>query len=127
MQRLLCLLFGFVLLIPATLRDQPVAIVEGTVSNDLGTPLYGASVRIRNVMTGTFAETSSDRQGLYEIKDLLQGRYSLWATADGYGSIWIREIVLNAGDRVRQDIRFHRRLPTSSAVAMEMQSAPAMK
>ena len=112
MRRLICLIFGFLWIASATIRNQPVGSVDGTVINDAGTPIYRAEVQIRNVMSADVLRTTTDQTGYFLLAEVLPGRYALWAKAEGLGSVWLREILVKAGERTTQDVRFTRRIST---------------
>jgi hypothetical protein len=108
----------------AILPDVPVGVVEGTVTNEIGTPMSEVNIRLRHTMNGAVLQTTSDQTGAYLFKDVPQGRYSLWASAEGYGSVWVRELVVNAGERVRHDIRFRHHLPTLTSTGGDLAHPP---
>ena len=98
---LLILLLGS---IPLAMQRDRVAL-EGTITDDRGAAVAGAAVEARNTMTGAVLRAVADERGRYRIEGLPQGRYSLWITAIGHDSVWIREVIVDRGETVRRDFR----------------------
>ena len=98
---ILILLLGSIPL--AMQRDR--AVLEGRITNNQGAAIVGAVVEARNTMTGVVFRAAADASGNYSIEDLPPGRYSLWVTAAGHDSVWIREVIVDRGSAVRRDIR----------------------
>jgi len=78
--------------------------IQGLITNNRG-PLAKASVEARNVMSGAVTRTRSDAAGHYRLENLPEGRYSLWVTAAGHDSTWVREIVVDHNRITHYDIR----------------------
>jgi hypothetical protein len=79
-------------------RTEPnTATVSGYVTDENKRPISGAAVSIRNVFSGQVDETKSDLTGAYNLTGIKQGRYSAFAKAEGYGSIWVFNIILTSG------------------------------
>jgi|SRR5689334_25434188 carboxypeptidase family protein len=98
---ILILLLGSIPL--AMQRDS--GAIEGVVIDDHGAEIAGATVEARNTMSGVVFPAIADASGKYKIEGLPQGRYSLWVKAAGHDSVWIREVIVDRGQRVRRDFR----------------------
>ena len=66
----------------AAVAHAQTATVAGTVRDDAGAPLAGASV----YLSGTARGTSADAEGRYEIADVPAGAYRVVASLVGYGA-----------------------------------------
>jgi hypothetical protein len=110
----LAALLSFQLLLPlAAARDEGTASIEGVVMDHAHKPIRGAVVRARHSMTEFSANAVTNERGEYTIEQLHQGRYSLFASAEGYNSVWIREVIVYSGEHVRQDFRLAAKNPSS--------------
>ena len=98
---LLILLLGS---IPLAMQRGQVAI-EGTITDDRSAAVAGAIVEARNTMSGAVFRAIADERGRYRIEGLPPGRYSLWITAIGHDSVWIRETIVDRGQALRRDFR----------------------
>ncbi|MBI1895579.1 MAG: carboxypeptidase regulatory-like domain-containing protein [Acidobacteria bacterium] len=86
------------------LRGVDDAAIAGRVRTEGGDTIAAAAVEIRNVMSGTQARTTTDAGGNYEMAGLRQGRYAMRVEAAGYNSVWIPNIFLYSGEKVRRDV-----------------------
>ena len=90
--------------------DEPEkgSSVEGSVTlNDL-TPLPNVTIGLENTARGTFFKSKSNASGYYLFQQIRPGSYTIWAEASGYGCILIPRIIVQRGERTRQDFRFVR-------------------
>lgn len=102
----------FALVLPAA-GDEGTASIEGVVTDQAGKPIAGAVVRARNSMTESSSNSVTNQRGEYLVEQLHHGRYSMFASADGYNSVWVREVIVYTGEHVRQDFRLSPRIPSS--------------
>ena len=58
--------------------------IQGTVYDQSGATLPGATVTARNAATGTESPTVSTSTGEYRIQNLLAGKYSISVEASGF-------------------------------------------
>ena len=89
--------------------------LTGVISDQRG-PVRGAAVEARNVVTGVARHSETDSEGLYQLKGIRPGRYSLWVKAEGYDSVWIAQIVIYAGQTLHRDLRLTRCSPEYTSV-----------
>lgn len=87
------------------------SVLFGTITDQHFVPIPGATVRVRNNLTQVSTVTRTNELGEYQVKSLRQGRYSLRAEAKDHEQVWFCEIVVGAGERVRQDIVLKSSLP----------------
>lgn len=54
--------------------------IQGSITNEEGAPVHGATVSLKNTYKATF----SNEQGAYALKNLSDGTYELWVSFVGY-------------------------------------------
>jgi len=92
--------------------QQGSGAIEGLILDQAGIPVMQAKVEACNVFRGGCIGTVSQSNGFYRISGLPAGRYSLWAEANRYGSVWMPLIIVDEGQTTRQDIELRREIPT---------------
>jgi hypothetical protein len=103
-------LFGGALLlccvIAAQARGQSTfATITGNVTDPTGAAVPGATVEARNLKTGyVYTATSSD-EGVYTLINVLDGTYTLKATASGFGEFTAENIILAVRENRRVDVK----------------------
>lgn len=97
------LLTGISLLFILPRTEPNVASVGGYVTDANRAPIAGATVSFRNVFSGQVDVANTDSSGSYNLMGIRQGRYSAFATAAGYGSVWIFNIILCSGEHRQLD------------------------
>ena len=101
---------GVVLVLMALAWASPVrgqgagASVEGTVKDQQGAVLPGASVTLRNEDTGVTRTTTTEADGHYRFLALAPGRYRLKAELSGFAAGEIGDITLTIGRSLQQDV-----------------------
>src|SRR5262245_45098605 len=86
-------------------QAQNTGVIEGTITDDQGGVMPGATVTLKNTDTGVERSTTSDAEGKYRFPALQPGRYSVLSSLQGFASAEIRDIVLTIGLDVRYDMR----------------------
>jgi len=111
---LLTLLILLAIAIPSsmTFRPSSTGSIEGFVIDQAGLPVARATVQVSNIMYGGSHNAVTQPNGFYRIVDLAGGRYSLWAEAKGYSSVWIPIVTVEDGQTTRKDILLEREMPT---------------
>jgi Carboxypeptidase regulatory-like domain/TonB-dependent Receptor Plug Domain len=95
------LLMLVLLIFPLALCAQTSGTISGTVTDQSGSVLPGATVTIKNVGTGVIARTvSTSPRGLYVAEALLVGTYQITVTATGFQPTTTSNIILNVADRL---------------------------
>lgn len=84
--RLLSLLTGIFLSSMNGFSQVSTASLNGVVKDPSGAAIPNATVKLHNLDTNLERITSSNNSGVYAIVNILPGRYSLEATAAGFGS-----------------------------------------
>jgi hypothetical protein len=105
MMKLALLVSVAVLLLALPRIDDPdAASLGGRVTDENAAPIAGARISIRNKFSGESAAAKSNTAGLYRITGLRQGRYSVFAQAEGYGCTWVLNVLLFRGKHTNLDL-----------------------
>jgi hypothetical protein len=78
--------------------------ITGTVSDETGAVLPGATVTVKNEDTGVTRELVSGEGGHFRATDLPPGPYAVTATLTGFGTLARRGIVLTVGREAVVDL-----------------------
>jgi len=100
---LLVVLFGG--LLPQAAGAQiTTATIVGTIIDESGLALPGATVTARNVDTGFNRTVPTDEVGAYRLEFLPIGKYSVEVALSGFKTVTRSGIVLNVNDTVKVDL-----------------------
>ena len=91
----LCLLFSFA----ATARGS-TATLSGTVSDQNGAVIPGASVAVINIEQGFQRTTTTNDEGNFVVSLLPPGTYTVKAEQKGFNPLEVRDVVLNVNGQV---------------------------
>src|SRR5215211_8808846 len=72
-------------------------VVQGTVEDEQGATVPGASVEVRNVETNLTRALSTDEGGRFVFLQLPPGRYTLTASKQGFATLKQQEFTLTVG------------------------------
>lgn len=103
--------FSLALLLGALLAAVPVhaqttfASISGRVADPSGAVVPGVTIQATNSQTGYEYRAQSNESGAYTIPQLLEGTYTLRASATGFQEFVAREIQLASRDQRRIDIQ----------------------
>jgi outer membrane receptor protein involved in Fe transport len=78
--------------------------IQGTVTDEQGGVLPGATVQVRNVATGVVRETQTDARGVYRAPLLPVGTYEVSASLSGFATTRRERQVLNVGSVLNVDV-----------------------
>ena len=92
-------------LAPASFAQNTSGSVRGTVSDEQGAAIAGASVTITNSDTGDSRTDKTGKEGAYAFPSLPVGRYTLNVTGDGFKAFQVKDIVLHVDDSLTVDAR----------------------
>ncbi len=96
--RLFALVFSLLLLIPASIIAQTsTAKLEGSVVDAQGKAVVDAAVMLTNTATGAKKVLRTDVNGVYSFEGLAAGKYSVEASAGGFGKVSNASITLAEG------------------------------
>ncbi len=88
--------------LPAPVAGQAIyGTVTGTVTDDSGASIPGATVSVTNENTGLTLESVSDETGTYTIRNVTAGPYTLRATLQGFKEFVQTGIPVTPGGIVR--------------------------
>jgi hypothetical protein len=73
------------------------AVLEGTVTDQSGAAIGGASVKILSVDTAITQEQRTNAHGYYRVPGLAVGRYTLTVTSAGFKTKIIADVILQVG------------------------------
>lgn len=74
--------------------------ILGRMSDQSGAVIPGARIVIKNQATGLTRELSTNNAGLYQAPDLSPGSYTVTATAQGFETLVVSDVLLNVGSEV---------------------------
>ena len=77
--------------------------ITGTLHDEQGAAVVGASVIIRNVATGITTTTKTNSDGTYQALSLIPGIYSVAATAQGFGPARNPSVEIHVESRAQID------------------------
>ena len=80
-----------------------LASITGTLTDAQGGVMPGVTATAVNLETNVKTTAVSNEAGVYVLSSLVNGRYRLTATLDGFAPV-TRELDLRAGDRLRVDL-----------------------
>jgi protocatechuate 3,4-dioxygenase beta subunit len=91
------------LMFPRT--DHPdAASLGGRVTDENQRAIHGATVSVTNVFSQEVQIVRSDAAGAYRLTGLRQGRYSVFATAEGHVCSWVFDVLLYRGEHTHLDL-----------------------
>src|SRR5262249_35029771 len=79
--------------------------VSGTVTDPTGAIVPNAKVQATNVETGVVTETTTNNDGIYNLRFLQIGNYKVTVTAAGFGTTIYGPFVLETGQTARVDAK----------------------
>src|SRR5918996_321311 len=95
-----------ILLLPPIASAQALyGSIVGTVADESGAPVPGATVTATNAGTGLKVESQSDPAGNYTFRNLLPGVYNLAASLQGFRQLQQSGVRVTAGNPVRVDLK----------------------
>jgi hypothetical protein len=93
---------------PALARAQTqitTGIIQGTVQDEQGATVSGASVEVRNLDTNLTKTLSSDENGRFVFLQLPPGRYTLSVSKQGFATLKQEEFALTVGQAANLDLK----------------------
>src|SRR5262245_42497035 len=88
--------------VSAASAQGELGTITGTLTDAQGGVLPGATATVVNVDTNVKTTAVSNQSGVYVLTSLVNGRYRLSCTMDGFATV-NRDLELRAGDRLRVD------------------------
>jgi outer membrane receptor protein involved in Fe transport len=123
------LLLGLLAFTASGLAQVSFASLNGAVKDSSGASIPGASLVLKNTLTGVETRTTSNESGIYVLLNILPGSYTLEASREGFGRARLNQFNLV----VNQSSVFDMVLPVGSvqetvtveAIGSQVQSATA--
>ena len=94
-----CLLLSAYCLVPSVLGQSATATLSGTIADQNGALIPGATVMAVNTATNLQRETTTTSTGKYTFPLLPPGTYIVRVQAQGFTPVENRNVVLNIGDQ----------------------------
>lgn len=82
------------------LAQSSTATLSGTVEDDNGAVVPGASIALISVTQGTQRLATTNSEGRFVFPQLSPGLYSVTATRDGFAPVEVKNVLLNVNDQV---------------------------
>ena len=94
-----------VLLVARPLHAQTAAVLQGVVIDPSGALVFGATIAVEHIATGTRRESRSDTRGWYQIVALTPGEYRIEIVAPGFRSQILERFIVEGGRTIVQDFQ----------------------
>ncbi|MGH8245907.1 MAG: carboxypeptidase-like regulatory domain-containing protein, partial [Gammaproteobacteria bacterium] len=104
MKSLISLLALCLIAAPAPAQTT-LGTIRGVVMDPSGAAVAGVNVVVRNIDTNIQHRTASNESGLYEVTNLVPGRYAVNAEHPGFKTVVVSNILLETSATVRADVR----------------------
>src|SRR5262249_11051050 len=95
----------------AAWADLPNASISGTITDNSGGVIVGATISARNIETKIVSTTTSNDVGAYRLVGLQAGWYEISTSRPQFTTVVRKDVILRVGDDIRIDVR----LPTGEA------------
>ena len=79
--------------------------IVGTINDQSGAPVPGATVTVTNAGTGLKVDAATDADGNYTFQNLQPGTYELKAALQGFRELKRTGVRVSAGNPIRQDLK----------------------
>ncbi len=81
------------------------AVLEGAVTDQTGSVIVGASVKVLDVQTGFTEEQQSNSKGYYRFSGLAVGDYKVTVSGNGFKAKVVEDVVLRVGQTRTLDVQ----------------------
>ncbi|HTM26529.1 MAG TPA: carboxypeptidase regulatory-like domain-containing protein [Vicinamibacterales bacterium] len=105
MSRRFALVLLLILLPAAAFAQQFKANLAGSVTDVQGAVVPGVTVTVTNTDTNVSADTVTDSNGVFSVKDLVPGKYKVAATLSGFKTFVREGIVLHTAETATIEIK----------------------
>jgi hypothetical protein len=110
--------FSLVVLLNIQAFGQGSAALTGTVTDQTGATVPGATVTITNIATNATDTSQTSGGGVYRFPTLPVGAYTMSIQATGFKSAKVENVVLTVGQTVTQDLKLEVGAPTESVTVV---------
>jgi hypothetical protein len=90
---------------PPALAQALYGAIVGTIADQSGAPVPGATVTATNQGTGLKVDTRTDGDGNYTFRNLQPGVYDLTTSLQGFRELKKTGVRVSAGNPIRQDLK----------------------
>src|SRR5215213_9374187 len=91
----------------AAYAQSPTATLSGTVQDQNGAHIAGASIALINSQQATQRLTTTNGEGVFVFAALPPGRYSVTATKEGFAPVEVNGVVVNVNDQAALKIQLN--------------------
>jgi hypothetical protein len=102
--RVVCLVAGVFLVCVPLFSQGNQGRVTGTVTDQSGGAINGATVTVMDVARGLNRTLTTDDAGLYNAPNLLPGTYTIRGEAKGFKRVEQQNVLLEVGKEIRVDL-----------------------
>ena len=115
------LIFSFAVLIPPSFFAQQSAtgVLSGTIRDQNGAVVVGATVIVKQQSTGTVRETTSNDRGSFVVTNLVAGVYEVRVEAKGFAERSIPPVSLQVGQTADLEIEVAVAAPPTEEVTLD--------
>ena len=118
-RRLLLTTFTMLLLSLAALAQSTAGRILGTVTDQSGASVAGATVTVTDVQRGTARTLTTDASGGYVVPNLQPGTYKIHVEAKGFKTVERPNVVIEVATDVRADFALQPGQVTETVTIME--------
>ncbi len=90
---------------PFAMAQSTQGLITGTITDATGAAVPNAIVTVTNTQTDVALKTKSDTTGQYRVLDLVPGLYSVRVDAEGFESVDLEHLQLQARQQLRADAK----------------------
>lgn len=102
--RAVCVMCLALLAITRAIAQTPTGTLRGQVTDPSGAALVNATVLL-TTPTGAAMDTATNKEGVYEFRDLAAGTYEVKAVAQGFALLTKSGVVVSAGQVTRLNLQ----------------------
>jgi len=100
----LLLLFALASMTALAQSQSTTGSVQGTLADEAGAVIAGATVEVKNLDNGSVKSLTSDEGGRFVFLQLQPGRYTLTAVKQGYATVEQQNIALTVGQTINLNL-----------------------
>jgi outer membrane receptor protein involved in Fe transport len=123
-RRTACLVFTLLVSALSIWAQAETGQITGTVSDQTGAAVVGASIGVTNVDTGTTRVTLSNADGVYAVTNLIPGEFEVTVTAPGFNA-FKNKVNVTVGAKVGLDVKLQ--IGKSTTVVEVTETAAAVQ
>jgi hypothetical protein len=90
---------------PCATAQSTQGLITGTITDTTGAAVPNAMVMVTNTQTDVSLKTKSDATGQFRVLNLVPGLYSVHVDAEGFESVDLEHLLLQARQQLRSDVK----------------------